>query len=514
MYRALYRKYRPTTFTSVVGQKDIINALQNQIAAGKSGHAYIFTGTRGTGKTSCAKIFAKALNCPNAENGNPCGVCEICKGVENDSLVDVIEIDAASNNGVDDMRNLREEAIYVPVIAKYKIYIIDEVHMLSNSAFNALLKTMEEPPSHVVFILATTEIHKVPVTILSRCQRYDFYRISAEDIKNRVLYVAKSENIDIEENAATLISHLADGAMRDALSILDTCASVNNKITEEVVQKLSGVTDKSYLFSFSQAIKKADVEETILLLAKVRIGCSDTKRIIEELISHYRNLLLAGVSKNNNLIGCSNEEYLQYVNESKILSKDDCINAIKRLSQCLFRISKGGDQRIELELALIDLCTAAFDEEIEPVNRVKKKPVPKNEENIEKVSKPENKADNKQGKENKDEDTNLNKFELWDTVVENISKKDISLKSFIRKCTAYEDGSNIILDGGAFVAMYLKNSPEVKVKIKEELLNVTNKEYNLLLKTEMPNQMQENKKQTENSAINTLKNLGVNVIEE
>lgn len=242
----------------MVGQTAIVTALQNQISAGRIGHAYLFTGTRGTGKTTCAKIFAKAVNCLDTSSPDPCGECEICKGIDSGSVMDIIEMDAASNNGVDDIRDLRDEVAYLPSVCKYKVYIIDEVHMLSTAAFNALLKTMEEPPEHVIFILATTEVQKVPVTILSRCQRYDFTRITADDIAGRLLYVAGQEKIELDENAAQLIGRLADGAMRDALSILDTCAGVDNHVDEALVRRMAGVTDRGYLFEISDAIAAGD----------------------------------------------------------------------------------------------------------------------------------------------------------------------------------------------------------------------------------------------------------------
>ena len=254
MYRALYRKWRPQRFEDVVGQRAIVTALKNQITANRVGHAYLFTGVRGTGKTTCAKIFAKAVNCLHPVNGDPCGECEICKGIDNGSILDVVEMDAASNNGVDDIRDLRDETAYTPSACKYKVYIIDEVHMLSTAAFNALLKTLEEPPAHVIFILATTEIQKVPATILSRCQRYDFTRIGPEDIAQRVEYIAGQEGLELTTGGAELISRLADGAMRDALSILDTCAGVTAKIDADVVRRMAGVTDRSYLFRISDAI--------------------------------------------------------------------------------------------------------------------------------------------------------------------------------------------------------------------------------------------------------------------
>ena len=269
MYRALYRKWRPQRFEDVVGQRAIVTALKNQITAGRVGHAYLFTGVRGTGKTTCAKIFAKAVNCLHPHNGDPCGECEICKGIDNGSILDVVEMDAASNNGVDDIRDLRDETAYTPSACHYKVYIIDEVHMLSTAAFNALLKTLEEPPAHVIFILATTEIQKVPATILSRCQRYDFTRITADDIAKRLLYVAGEEKIDLDENAAQRIGRLADGAMRDALSILDTCAGVDNKVDEALVRRMAGVTDRGYLFEISDAINAHD---SVTALEKIEAG--------------------------------------------------------------------------------------------------------------------------------------------------------------------------------------------------------------------------------------------------
>ena len=295
MYRALYRKWRPQRFEDVVGQRAIVTALKNQITAGRVGHAYLFTGVRGTGKTTCAKIFAKAVNCLHPVNGDPCGECEICKGIDNGSLLDVVEMDAASNNGVDDIRDLRDETAYTPSACQYKVYIIDEVHMLSTAAFNALLKTLEEPPAHVIFILATTEIQKVPATILSRCQRYDFTRIGPEDIARRVEYIAGEEKLELTSDGAELIARLADGALRDALSILDTCAGVTAKIDADVVRRMAGVTDRSYLFHISDALEAQDAAAALAQLAQLRQQSVDVKRLTEELIAHYRALMLAAL---------------------------------------------------------------------------------------------------------------------------------------------------------------------------------------------------------------------------
>ena len=352
MYRALYRKWRPQRFADVVGQTAIVTALQNQIAAGRIGHAYLFTGTRGTGKTTCAKIFAKAVNCLDTSSPDPCGECEICKGIDSGAIMDIIEMDAASNNGVDDIRDLRDEVAYLPSVCKYKVYIIDEVHMLSTAAFNALLKTMEEPPEHVIFILATTEVQKVPVTILSRCQRYDFTRITADDIAKRLLYVAEQEKIELDENAAQLIGRLADGAMRDALSILDTCAGVDNKVDEALVRRMAGVTDRGYLFEISDAIAAGDSVTALEKIAELRQQSVDMRRLCMELASHYRNLMLCALPGGTALLtGISPEEEAAYTHRRDFPQRE-AIRAINAFGAALEKMSRGTDQRIELELAV------------------------------------------------------------------------------------------------------------------------------------------------------------------
>ena len=360
MYRALYRKWRPQKFEDVVAQRGIVTALRNQIATGRVGHAYLFTGVRGTGKTTCAKIFAKAVNCLHPQNGDPCGECEICKGIDNGSILDVVEMDAASNNGVDDIRDLRDETAYTPSACHYKVYIIDEVHMLSTAAFNALLKTLEEPPAHVIFILATTEIQKVPATILSRCQRYDFTRIGPEDIAHRVEYIAKEEGLELTTDGAELISRLADGAMRDALSILDTCAGVTTKVDADVVRQMAGVTDRSYLFHISDAIEAQDGAAALSQLAQLRQQSVDVKRLTEELIAHYRALMLAALPGGQALLsGVSPDEEAQYLEKGPQLGQKEAIRAIRTLGNALEHMTRGSDQRIELELALFSLSEPA-----------------------------------------------------------------------------------------------------------------------------------------------------------
>ena len=368
MYRALYRKWRPQRFEDVVAQRGTVTALRNQVASGRVGHAYLFTGVRGTGKTSCAKIFAKAVNCLHPNGGDPCGECEICKGIDNGSILDVVEMDAASNNGVDDIRDLRDETAYTPSACHYKVYIIDEVHMLSTAAFNALLKTLEEPPAHVIFILATTEIQKVPATILSRCQRYDFTRIGPEDIAQRVEYIAGQEGLELTTGGAELISRLADGAMRDALSILDTCAGVTTKIDADVVRRMAGVTDRSYLFHISDALEAQDGAAALAQLAALRQQSVDVKRLTEELIAHYRALMLAALPGGQSLLsGVSPEEEQQYLEKGPQLGQREAIRAIRTLGTALEHMTRGSDQRIELELALFSLSEPPQQRQTVPV---------------------------------------------------------------------------------------------------------------------------------------------------
>ena len=293
MHKALYRVYRPKTFEDVVGQEHIVKTLKNQIKNNNIGHAYLFSGTRGTGKTSTAKIFARAVNCLNPINEEPCNECEICVDTLNDNIMDIVEIDAASNNSVDDIRELRESVKYTPSKAKYKVYIIDEVHMLSQGAFNALLKTLEEPPSYVIFILATTEPHKIPATILSRCQRFDFKRVSSKDIADRMSYICEKENIQAEDKALSLIARNSQGALRDALSILDQCMSFgNDKIEYNDVIELLGTVNIDELFQLSQSIIDEDTKKSLQILNEFIIWGKDIRNLINDLIDHLFYLLL------------------------------------------------------------------------------------------------------------------------------------------------------------------------------------------------------------------------------
>ena len=358
MYLALYRKYRPSTFDDVISQEHTTTTLKNQIATGQIAHAYLFTGTRGTGKTSCAKIMAKAVNCLSPENGNPCGKCAVCKAIEEGST-DIIEIDAASNNGVDNIRQIRDEIIYTPIDCKYKVYIIDEVHMLSPGAFNALLKTLEEPPPHVIFILATTEYYKIPATILSRCQQFLFSKIDAGQSAKRLLEIAEKENISLDPAAAHFIARLADGALRDALSLLDQCISISDKIDEELVRQCSGAADSEYLFAVSQAAIDRSPADALAVLDKLIFQGKDISRFIEELTAHYRNLMLEKTAVEE-LVKASGSELEQYRRQSKVYSLDEIMRHIDLISDSLDNINRmkqTGQARLLTEQLLIRLTT-------------------------------------------------------------------------------------------------------------------------------------------------------------
>ena len=529
MYRALSRKWRPQRFADVVGQTAIVTALQNQIAAGRIGHAYLFTGTRGTGKTTCAKIFAKAVNCLDHSSPDPCGECEICKGIDSGAIMDIIEMDAASNNGVDDIRDLRDEVAYLPSVCRYKVYIIDEVHMLSTQAFNALLKTMEEPPEHVIFILATTEVQKVPVTILSRCQRYDFARITAQDIAGRLTYVAQQEKIELEPGAAQLIGRLADGAMRDALSILDTCAGVDNHVDEALVRRMAGVTDRGYLFEISDAIARQDSVAALEKIAELRQQSVDMRRLCMELAGHYRNLMLCALPGGTELLtGTSPEEEAAYA-QRKDFPQGDAIRAINAFGQALEKMSRGTDQRIELELAVFSLTQpqAAVSAPAAPVQPTAPaapqpfvaaapvafasappvqqtahtsappptvdqmaQPVPEElpppEEEPEFLQPelkpapavavpPQAAAPQPAARKPKPqpEAGPLEPFPQWALVLADLEETDGMMISFLRGTRAYYDGRRVLFECSDAFRDYIRNNREVSKKLKETIYRVT-----------------------------------------
>lgn len=357
MYLALYRKYRPRTFDDVISQEPITTTLKNQIKNGSAGHAYLFTGSRGTGKTSCAKILSMAVNCLNPKDGNPCLECERCKEILDGSATDIVEMDAASNNGVDDVRQLRDEVLYTPVSCKYRVYIIDEVHMLSPAAFNALLKTLEEPPPHVKFILATTELQKVPATIVSRCQRFEFRRIDPADSAKRLFFTAESEGITLDEDAAALISHLSDGGMRDALSILDRCASADKHVTSEVVRRCAGVADTSHLTAFAKMIADHDAAGCIRLLSELYKASKDPALIIDDLSERFRDLMIYKSAPGDiDLLAALPSEYEDIKSSAEEFTLGDILRCLNLMRQCADNIGKTRGRKILAEMCFVKMC--------------------------------------------------------------------------------------------------------------------------------------------------------------
>ena len=365
MYQVLYRKYRPKVFSDVYGQDHVTSTLKNEIKNGRVSHAYLFTGSRGTGKTTCAKILAKAVNCEHNVDGEPCNECEVCKGLDNGSIYDVVEIDAASNNGVDNIRELRDETNYAPSRGKYRVYIIDEVHMLSTGAFNALLKTLEEPPAHVIFILATTEVHKLPATILSRCQRFDFKRIQPETMAVRLKEVAGLEGRSLDDDAAVLIARIADGALRDGLSILDQCAGRSKEINSDLVSEVAGLAGREAMYKLSDCIANSDSNTAMSIISDLYQNSFDMERLCVEMINHFRNFLVAKtVRKSRELIICTDDEYNTILEASKNFTVESIVFALDLFQNTLVTIKGGASARIEVEMAFIKLCEPKMDESI------------------------------------------------------------------------------------------------------------------------------------------------------
>lgn len=368
-YIALYRKWRPLIFEDVVEQEHVVKTLKHSIETARIAHAYLFCGTRGTGKTTMAKIFSRAVNCLSPQNGDPCNECEICKGILNGSILDVVEIDAASNNSVDNVREIRDEVVYAPSQAKYKVYIIDEVHMLSTGAFNALLKTLEEPPAHVVFILATTEPHKLPATILSRCQRFDFRRITVESIMDRVEKVCTETGIAIQKEATRLIARMADGALRDALSILDQCISLGNaEISYNDVLGVVGIVNDTFMADIVDSIKERNVNAILEHVDRLVMDGKDIGQFVSDIVMYYRNMLICKVAgRPEDVIEASAEMLDRMKAQSLTLERDEIIFIIKELSALESSLKWANHPRILLEVSLIKLCESCFDMDRESV---------------------------------------------------------------------------------------------------------------------------------------------------
>ena len=501
MYQALYRKYRPKTFDQVVGQEPITTTLKNEIGTGRPAHAYLFMGSRGTGKTTCSRLVAKAVNCLSPQGGNPCNQCESCISIDNGSLVDVVEIDAASNNGVENIRELREEALFLPNVAKYRVYIIDEVHMLSPGAFNALLKIMEEPPAHVLFVLATTEVHKVPATILSRCQRFDFRPIPSDIIAGRLIDVAQQEQIELTDEAAVLLGRLADGGMRDALSLLDLCASHSSAVTVETVSAATGLAGQDILFDLCDAALRQDTGAALELLGQLGQQTVEYDRLCQQLITHYRNLMVAkGSKKPDELIVCLPETLQRYVAQAAGCRMSQIVRGLGVLSDALNAMSKTPHRKTELEMALVRLCDPSLDASnealIERLERLEARldggavaftppaakqaaaapkpaqapaPTPAEEQ-------PANRPSSPSPAQTQQEEAVH--FEGWKQVLAFLAKCNPPLCGFLAGSSAYFQGGRVLIDSKNTMFLELvRNSEKAREDLKQCIAQVTGKTY-------------------------------------
>ena len=485
MHKVLYRKWRPETFEDVVGQEHITHTLKNEVSAGRLAHAYLFCGTRGTGKTTCSRILAKAVNCPNQTDGNPCCECDICRGIDEGSILDITEIDAASNSGVDNIRELREEAFYTPTVCKYRVYIIDETHMLSTGAFNALLKIMEEPPDHVLFILATTELHKVPATILSRCQRFDFKRIRSEVIASYLLNISRGEDFTIAEDAAGLIARISDGGMRDAISLLDLCISSSAEVTAEVVRERAGLVGQDYLFDIASAVNSGEVGAVFEVMEGLWEQSIDYQRLCEQLIGFYRNIMVAkAVADPSELIACLSHELEQYKSMAKQLSMPDIMQYLDILQASLVKMSRVSAKRTELEMSLLKLCTVkkakAEQGQDEMLSRLEKlEKAVKSGSVIAAKSAPEAEKPDPMPDSEEIKRTKVEPFVKWQEVLDFLMNKNKALHGALVGSVAYTGGDLLLIDAGDLFAKMMRNDSYTKQSLKEAVLAVTDLKYRL-----------------------------------
>lgn len=572
MYQVLYRKWRPQKFEDVVGQPHVTKTLKNALKADRINHAYLFTGSRGTGKTTCAKILAKAVNCLDLHDGDPCGVCENCRGIDDGSILDVVEMDAASNRGIDDIRDIIDEAQFRPARAKYRVYIIDEVHMLTDQAFNALLKILEEPPEHVIFILATTEVHKLLPTILSRCQRFDFHRIAPEVISARLKYVAEQENAVIYDDAARLIAALSDGAMRDALSLMDRCMSNSTTITVDIVREAAGLVRKDYLFELASACINKNTAKALEIISRLHSESKDMARLCDELIDHFRSLMMIKVTRHpRDMVVMSDEEFEDAQLQSDYLTLGEIVYIMDVLQNAYKRMGKGNSNKTELEMALVKLSSpelegtnealtarvsaleramkagaaikAAEPEELTIVDEIiTEEPEPVTEdiqeepeviaddelppqpeaEDIqttepETAPEPQPERDSKPAKKTPfDVDeiyANAKPFRQWPEVVKNIMKYSKAIGSALSGTTAYESGDYLLIDTDSDIAFNLLKQSSQRANIRTAIQEITGKVFKL-----GPYKKPEKKKEEKNDPLTELiansKEKGIEVNEE
>ena len=524
MHKALYRAYRPQTFNDVVGQEHIIRTLKNQIENDNIGHAYLFSGTRGTGKTSTAKIFARAVNCLNSVNQEPCNECELCKDILNDSIMDVVEIDAASNNSVDDIRELRENVKYSPTKSKYKVYIIDEVHMLSQGAFNALLKTLEEPPSYIIFILATTEPHKIPATILSRCQRFDFKRVTVQDMTLRMRNICEEENIEVEEKALNLIARNSQGALRDALSILDQCISFgDNKILYDDVIELLGTVNIEQLFKMAQNIIDQNTKESLQDLNEFVLWGKDIKHLINDLIDHFRNLMVCKVSNElEEIISLPEETIDKFKLQSQNVDIDDLIRILNILSSTQDKMKTASNPRVLAEVTMMKIAQPMFDDSKEAlIKRI---------ENLEKIIESGNIQVKSYSSEEAITKEDLNEKEeivyeavksedvklveaSWKNILQRIKKDKkmpvYALLSEVRSFNIYSNMLYMVFEDNFSFAKSKLSSPDTIEYIEKVVREILNRSFSIkiVLKSEINNIELEIKEESEDKGEEILKNI-------
>ncbi len=549
MYLALYRKYRPKFFKEIVGQEHIVNTIKNEIVKSRISHSYIFTGTRGTGKTSCAKIFSKAINCLNIQLGEPCQECDICRGIEEGSIYDIIEIDAASNNGVDNIREIKDESMYSPSICRYRVYIIDEVHMLSIGAFNALLKIMEEPPKHLLFILATTNIEKVPSTILSRCQRFDFKKINSNEIQQRIDTVCKNEGIEISKKACEMISKLADGGMRDALSILDQCIGYSsNVIEEDVIEGIFGISDETYINELIYVIFSKDVERGLNLVENLVGSNKDIDIFCENMISVFRDLMIIKSNVTSKIdIKNYDKDILETIKTKKL---SEIIDILDRLQDLYIDIQSKANKRISLEKFIINISIDKnddikyYDNVNNMYNKLQERLLILENKLIDNAldnnsyfcKKDENSLESSQKhilNETSYKNTNhiqndvsnnssnisvdsadIIEFENWDEIINEISEKDKSLYIIIKDTKAYIQKDLLFIDSNNKMFREIIKKEGNAKKLGNIIYNKTGIKYRIMLRVQGNNNY--NVDSAKNQAIldrisNKAKELGIDV---
>lgn len=566
MYQVLYRKWRPKTFDDVSGQEHITTTLVNELKSGRINHAYLFTGSRGTGKTTCAKILAKAVNCLSPENGNPCGKCENCIAAEDGSFQDIVEMDAASNRRIDDIRSVIDGAVFTPAKGKYKVYIIDEVHMLTQEAFNALLKTLEEPPSHVIFILATTEVHKLPATIISRCQRFDFHRINPHVIKDRLKYVVEQEGCSITDDAALLIAAIADGALRDALSLTDRCIGLcGGEITLSVVREAAGLSGRGYVYDMASSCINKNCGEALELIAKLYGESKDMARLCEELTEHFRNLMLLKSVKNpDDILVVGRDELEVLKSHAERISLSEIVHIMDVLGSAFERMNRGADSRTEMETAVVKLCSPQLDVTEDAVlsrigalertvnrlmNMISSGTLTvQKDDNLNKNGETSNKAETSESTSefkdtenlentvsNQAEDPqnssrepqrkrgavdvdeiyrNAKPFPNWKEVVENLRKYSKTISAAFDGTKAYVSGRYILIDSPSDIPFQLLKQSSQREKIREAVLEITGATYSLGPYRPPEKKIREEKEDPIEKLTENFKSLGIEVTEE